>query len=135
MSTGNSIRKRQRQPVNRHVLRQFRLLAPKPRCPVQRKDANDANLQQPAASQFITSNHDFTSPSLLRPGCAFPSLEQGQYSAVAPCPKIYSNKIPVAPAGDDFPELAPENQFSGVITRESCKDYEVIKRKYLGREK
>jgi len=127
-------------PHHRHALR---LLAPKgqalpchPERPVLHKqqlghnntqvrqhteEANGVNLQQSATSHSgiplkpVSSGHNFTPSYLLQPGRTFSSLERKKYSAAAPCANIYSNGMPLTPAGDGF----PENLLVGVVTREN----------------
>jgi len=146
---GHPIRKRQRHS-SQHPSRQLCRIAPKGRTysetqlqhrllnnvpykqPTEGSDTvNNVALQPSGTSQSCvpliptSSGRDFTTSSLFWPDHTFSSLERIQASAkaTAPCPNIYSNRMPLTWADGGFPELvsaapelAPRNLFSGVTS-------------------
>jgi len=83
----------------------------------------NVKLEYPETSQsYIPSvSSDFTSPPLLFPDSTVSSFERKQDAVVAPCTNGYFNRVLLAPADGNLPELTCGNLLSGdqVATDES----------------
>jgi len=125
---------RRRKRCSQLHKQQLRPLAPKgkalpshPEAPVLQSEHNsiwsEQDTEAPATQSYIplkpvSSDHDFTPSPLLPPNFTVASLERNQY--VTPNTNIYfNNRLPLTLDDDGFPEFAPGNLFSDVVTHDS----------------